>query len=115
MSSIEAVRDRAGFRAGQVHEGDGEPALEKPTIALGELDGANTSGIIEREFLFPQASLDGSDGNSTRDQHIARVGRARRFGQFACLCMAGRGAHPARGLGLAIFRGATLRRHSDAI
>ena len=87
----------------------------KPTIAVGELDETNTSGTIERVFLFPPASLDGSDGNRTREPHIARVGRARHFGQFACLCKAGRGAHPARGIGLARFRGANLRRHSDAI
>ena len=87
----------------------------KPTIALGELDGANTSGTIESVFLFPPASLDGSDGNRTREPHIARAGSERYFGQRACLWLAGRGSHPARGLGLARFRGATLRRHSDAI
>ena len=114
-SSIEALRGSTGFPAGQVHEGDVVNLHLKPTIALGELDGANTSGIIERVFLFPPASLDGSDGSRTREPHIARVGRARHFGQLARLCMAGRGAHPTRGLGLARFRGATLRRHSDAI
>ena len=73
MSSIEAVR-----AAGQ----DSPPARStramvslhyKPTIAVGELDETNTSGTIERVFLFPPASLEMGQMGTAHASHTSRA------------------------------------------
>ena len=87
----------------------------KPMIAVDELDGTDTFGIFELVFLLPMASLDGSDGNPTREPHNERESRVRRFGRRAWVRMSRRGTPAVRGLGLASAHGSGLHRRFGRI